>query len=190
MKVSSTSRLPIFRSNAQASILLELLALADVPLSLTDLADRAGVSLGAVHKEVERLEAAELVRTHRVGRSRLVEANPDSPFHHALRSLVISAFGPGELLAERLANIAGIDQSFIYGSWAASEIDSTADQPHDIDVMVIGRPDLDALHEALREVEAIVGRPVNATVLEQAEWNDASSGFLRTVRDGPRVKLT
>ena len=56
MKVDT--RLPLYRSPEQERLLGELFVFADEPISLSELARRAGTSLGGVHKEVERLESA------------------------------------------------------------------------------------------------------------------------------------
>ena len=55
------TRLPFFRSPEQEKLLGELFVFAEGPISLSELARRAGTSLGGAHKEVERLEGV----THR-----------------------------------------------------------------------------------------------------------------------------
>lgn len=189
MKGRRDARLPIFRSGGQAAVLVELFVYARQPLSLTDLASRAGLSVGTVHAEVDRLEDADLVGSHRVGRARLVSANPESPFYPELRGLLLKAFGPSRLLHDRISPLEGVDEAFIYGSWAASEAGLTTGQPRDIDVMVIGYPDLDRLYREIRLVEAQVERPINVTVLSPEEWEAAESGFLESVGEGPRVPV-
>ena len=79
MKVES--RLPIFRSPEQERLLSVLSVYADKPMTLSELASRAGTSQGGAHKEVERLEASGLVRSTTVGRSRLVETDESSPLY-------------------------------------------------------------------------------------------------------------
>jgi DNA-binding Lrp family transcriptional regulator len=189
MKIAPVELLPIFRSDGQARLLAEIFVYAQEPRSLTDLAERTGISLGGVHKEVERLERAGLLVSRRVGRSRLVGPDEGSPFFVDLRSLLTKAFGPGWLIAEALAGITGINRAFIYGSWAASQAGRLARAPRDIDLMVLGSPDLDALYEALREIEETIGRPVNSTVLTEQEWEGERTGFAESVRSGPRVEV-
>lgn len=189
MKHRLDSRLPIFRTEAQAAILAEVFIYADDPLSLTDLAERVDRSLGTIHAEVERLERADLIRSRRLGRSRLVSANLESPYYPELRGLLLKAFGPAELLRKRLAAVEGVNRAFIYGSWATSEMGAATRQPRDIDVMVVGEPDLDDVHAAARDVEIEVGRPVNVTVLSPEEWASGGSAFLESVRLGPKVPV-
>lgn len=184
MKVGS--RLPIFRSPEQERLLAELYVFADAALSLSELAARAGTSLGGTHKEVERLEAAGLVRSTTVGRTRLIEADDSSPVFLELRSLLLKTLGPEPLLRSALADIEGIVKAFIFGSWA-----NPAEQsPADIDVLVIGEPDVGAVYDAVSAVEAELGRPINVGVRSPSEWENADGAFERSVRSGPRIDLT
>jgi predicted nucleotidyltransferase len=183
--VKVTTRLPIFRSPEQERLLGELFVFADGPISLSGLAARAGTSLGGTHKEVERLESAGLIRSTTQGRSRLIEANPSSPVYQELRSLLTKTLGPEPLLRSALANIDGIQDAFIYGSWA----DPAQKSPADIDVLVVGEPDVGDVYDAASTVEKVVGRPVNVTVRSPSEWADSDGAFEKAVKSGPRIDL-
>jgi predicted nucleotidyltransferase len=178
-------RLPLFRSPEQERLLGELFVFADRPISLSELASRAGTSVGGAHKEVERLESAGLVRSKTAGRSRLIEADPSSPVYMELRGLLVKTLGPEPLLRSALADVNGIESAFIYGSWA----DPAERSPADIDVIVIGDPDVGEVYDAASAIEAIIGRPVNITVRSPAEWAQADGAFERAVKSGPRIDL-
>ena len=96
----------------------ELFVFASSPVSLTELASWTGTCLGGVHKEVERLEASGLVKSGMVGRSRLVEADDSSPVYRELRGLLLKSVGPEPLLRAALKDIVGVEEAFIFGSWA------------------------------------------------------------------------
>lgn len=158
-------------------------------MSLRELADRTGVSNSGVHKEVTRLEAAGLITSQRVGRTRLVQADPNSPFHEDLRRLLTKAFGPPALLVEALEPIPGIERAFIYGSWVASQIASGDHAPRDIDVMVLGNPNIEEVYASVSEVETKVGRPINVSVYTEADWAEDPTGFAASVRTSPQHEL-
>lgn len=158
---------------------------ADEPISLTELASRAGTSLGGAHKEVERLEASGLVTSTTVGRNRLIAADETSPVYLELRGLLLKTVGPEPLLRSALADIEGIREAFIFGSWA----DLAQSSPADIDVLVVGEPDVGKVYDAVSAVEAELGRPVNVTIRSPAEWVNADGVFERGVKSGPRVDL-
>lgn len=189
MKPTEAGRLPIFRSPEQGRVLAEIFVYAEAPLSLSELAEKAGVSSGGIHKEVSRLEAAGLTSSERVGRTRLVAANTESPFYEDLRRLLTKAFGPTVLLRAALSTVAGIEHAFIFGSWAASEYLIINRPPRDIDVMVLGDPIVEDVYAAVAEVEARIGRPVNVSVFTAAEWDSDTSGFAQQVRSGPQIEL-
>jgi predicted nucleotidyltransferase len=184
--VKVPTSLPIFRSPEQERLLAELFVFASAPISLSQLAARAGTSLGGAHKEVERLEASGLVKSTSVGRTRLIEADETSPVHIDLRGLLRKTLGPEPLLRTALANITGVREAFIFGSWA----DSSERSPADIDVLVIGEPDVGAVYDAVSAVEAELGRPVNVSVRSPDEWDNADGAFERSVRARPRIYLT
>ncbi len=183
MKLST--RLPIFRSPEQERVLAELFLFADGPVSLSELARRAGTSLGGIHKEVERLEAAGLVKSRTQGRNRMVEADNSSPVYSEITGLLLKTLGPETLLREALASIDGIREAFIYGSWA----DPNAGNPADIDVLVVGKPDIGAIYDSVAALEIRLGRPINVSVRAPDDWDDADGTFERSVRDGPRIEL-
>jgi len=60
--------------------------------------------------------------------------------------------------------------------------------PHDIDVMVLGEPDVEAIYEACTRVEIAVHRPVNPAIL--ALGSSPHPPLVRdNVRSGPAVAV-
>ncbi len=187
MRTEAPLLAPIFRSAGQARLLSILLLTGD-ELSVTDLAKRAGLAYPTVHREVARLVDAGILSERQVGRTRLIRANDESPMVGPLREILTVATGPAVMLAEELGGIDGIESAFLYGSFAARMLGDAGPAPHDIDVMVLGEPDVDAVYEACTQVEAAVHRPVNPTILTPEEFA-APSGFLDNVRGGPAVAV-
>lgn len=187
MRTEAPLLAPIFRSDGQARLLAVLL-LGEDELSVTDLANRAQLAYPTAHREVARLLEAGILIERPVGRTRLIRANPDSPLAGPLREILIVSAGPAALLADEFGRIPGVDSAFLYGSFAARLRGVEGAAPNDIDVMVIGTPDVNEVYEICTRVEAAVHRPVNPTILTAAELAD-QSGFLDSVRSGPIVPL-
>ena len=178
---------PIFRSEGQARLLSAVL-LGDDELSITDLADRAGMPYPTAHREVARLIEAGILQERSVGRSRLVSANPASPLVGPLREILRVATGPVPLLARELEAVPGISAAFLYGSFAARLAGVTGPAPHDIDLMVIGSPSPEAVYDACERVERLVGRPVNPTIMTSEEFRHGG-GFVDHLQAGPRTPV-
>lgn len=187
MRTEAPLLAPIFRSDGQARLLSALLLTGD-ELSVTDLAKRADLAYPTAHREVARLLEAGILSERQVGRTRLIRANVESPLVDPLREILRIATGPVVLLAEELARIDGIESAFLYGSFAARMLGDAGPAPHDIDVMVLGQPDVDAVYDACTRVEAVVHRPVNPTILTSEEFAEPS-GFLDDVRGRPAIAV-
>lgn len=61
--------------------------------------------------------------------------------------------------------------------------------PGDIDVLVVGTPDPDDVHDAAVRAEQALGREVNTVVVSVDRWNKAEDPFLQQIRAGPRVPV-
>jgi DNA-binding transcriptional ArsR family regulator len=181
--------LPIFRSDAQARLLTHLFVTgAERPLSLTALSDRTEVPLSTVQREIEQLEQAGLVQSERVGQTRLVNANRESPYFGDLEGLLLKAFGPRVLLSNLLRRIPHIEHAFIYGSWARRYLNGESPAPRDLDVLVVGDPHVNAVYAAARRAEAALGLEVNPIIIDRKQWL-APSGVVRRIKEGPLVEL-
>lgn len=187
MRTTAPLLAPIFRSDGQAR-LLSAVILGDEEISLTDLASRADLAYPTAHREVARLLDAGILTERLVGRTRMLRASDTSPLVPPLREILLIATGPVALLAEGFSPIEGIETAFLYGSFAARMRGIEGAAPNDIDVMVIGTPDPDAVYSVCDRVEELVHRPVNATILTPEESRE-DSGFLNQVRTNPKVPI-
>lgn len=181
--------LPLFRSEKQAHLLARVYLRADQPAPLADIAREMGVDRGTLTREADRLERAGLVRSERVGRQRHLFPNESSPYFRDLHGLLLKAFGPAMLLARELADLKGIAEAYIYGSWASRYEGSEGPTPQDIDVLVVGHPSALELARVSRTLSPQLAREVNFTTVSAEDWRAPDSGFLRQVQSEPLVKL-
>lgn len=187
--MNKSALLPIFRSQNQVAILAHLLINSSQEFTLPDLARATGASQPTVWREVERLGEAGLVRTRNVGRSKLVQADRESPYFPDLLSLLTKLMGPVVWLRRRLALVPGVALAYIFGSWARRHEGEPGEDPADIDVLVVGDADPETVDAAIADLPEVLGRPVNAVVVSENEWRTAASGFLRQVQKGPLVQV-
>ena len=175
-RTPAPSLLPVLRSQQQGEILALLLGDPELELSLTGIAQRTGAPHPSVYREIQRAEQAGLVTSRKIGNTRLVRANPASPYFPGLADVLTRAFGVPAVLATALLPIPGLTRAFIYGSWAARQSGEAGVRPvGDIDVLVLGDPDRDELYAAMEAAERRLGRPVQVTVRDQ-DWLTAGSG--------------
>jgi DNA-binding transcriptional ArsR family regulator len=182
--------LPLLRTPLLGKLLAWVFLHPDEVWSVTELAGRLNVSQSTVSREADRLVESELVTERRRGNLRLVQANTHSPLARPLTELLMLTYGPKAVLGEVLAEVAGVDEAFIYGSWAARYSGEAGAFPRDIDVLVVGEADDDALFDAARSAQRILGREVNVRRVAPTTWHGAGDDpFLTAVRSRPLVAI-
>ena len=123
---------------------------------------------GAVHRQLQRLEASGLVLATHAGNQKYYQADPKSPIFPELRGLVEKTVGIVEPVRAALEPLADrIDAAFVYGSVAKGSDRSGSD----LDLLVLGDGiEYADLYAALEPAEARLSRPLHPTVMNRAEW--------------------
>jgi DNA-binding transcriptional ArsR family regulator len=190
MKQTPPVLLPILRSGFQGELLAWLFLHPEREFPLTELARRFGVSRATVMREADRFVAAGLVADRRQGNLRFIRARTDNVVAGPLAELLSVTYGPTAVLGEVLASVRGVDEAYIYGSWAARYRGQGGDVPRDVDVLVIGDADDDDLYDAARAAELRLGREVSIRRVSRRSWREsASDPFLASVHSRPLVRL-
>ncbi|MFZ0160215.1 MAG: hypothetical protein WAL50_14405 [Kineosporiaceae bacterium] len=185
MRVAAPALLPVFRSRLQGVLLALFLGQPDRDWTLDELATSTGNPYATVGNEVRRLQGAGLVSVRTVGRTKLLRANTSSPYFGPLAQVVMMSFGPPLIVSEELATLPGVDQAFIFGSWAARYAGEPGPAPHDIDVLLVGTPHRDDAYEAAARAQQRLGREVNVTIRSRARWDKDQDGFTVQLRSSP-----
>ena len=141
-----------------------------------------------MQREIERLEEAGLVASKRIGNARIVEADDHSPVYAELRALLQKAFGPAQVVEDELATVPGIDEAYVFGSWARRYHGEPGALPADVDVLVIGSSDPDEIYRAARDAQERLGLDVNPVLISQEEWT-SSGGLIERIKNEPLVPL-
>jgi len=188
MRSVAPALMPIFRSRHQAELLTLLLLHPDQDYSVTELAQRINVPVTTLHREIDRLEAAGLIQSRAVGRSRLLRANTTSRVVPALTDLLLATFGPAPVVAEEFAGLRAIKIA-LFGSWAARYRGEPGPAPNDVDVLLIGEIDREDAYEAARRAEHRLGFPVNPTLLTASRWDSSDDPLTRTIKSSALVEV-
>lgn len=175
------------RSEVRRAILARLFSSAEA-VHASALARDLHYTPQAVARELRRLERAGIVRAQGVGRALLYGVDLDSPVAREVGALVQRTIGIEGLLRGALAGVDGVEEAFVFGSYAAGDVRGHSD----VDLLVIGAPDQEELSGRLAAVEQRVGRDVNVVTYTRDELErlvGSGDGFLRDVLAGPRVRL-
>jgi len=155
---------------------------------LRDLADRLSVDPSNLSRELRRLEREGLFRSEVIGRQKYFQLRREYPLFEEVRSILVKTIGAGPLIAKSLTKLDGIEEAYLYGSFARNQQDAASD----IDVLMIGAPRGEALAEAVQKLERQLGREINYTVLTRKEFDSRRTRkdpFLENVWHNKRVSL-
>jgi predicted nucleotidyltransferase len=176
------------RSKARQRLLAYYFANPTARLHLRDLAERLNIDPSNLSKELARLEREGLFRSDVSGRQKYFQLNREYPLFAEVRGIVSKTIGASSLIAQSLKKIEGIEEAYLYGSFASNQQDAASD----IDVLVIGTPREEVLAEAVRKIERQLGREVSYTVLTRKEFDsrrNRKDAFLENVWHNKRVPL-
>lgn len=180
---------PIFRSDTQLRILGATYLESERRFTVPELVERSGRPQPTIAREVDRLVKAGLLETELRSGRRTVWAATESPIFDELRSILLKTIGPKAVIEKQFMGLAGIERAVIYGSWAQRYHGEAGPIPQDVDLLVIGTPDVGEVRAEADTATRKLGRDVNVTVLSPTEWSDAKTGFIAHVKDGPLVDL-
>ena len=177
-------------SKTQRQVLSLLFGNPDRSYYAKEIVRLAGVGIGTVQRELEKLSGAGLLSVRKIGNQKHYQADRQSPIFEELRGIVLKTFGVGDVLRLAMAEFADqIQVAFVYGSVAKA-----TDKAHsDIDVMIISEDlSYDKVFSALAPVESKLGRTVNPTLYKPSEFRDklyADSSFLSRIMEQPKIFL-
>jgi predicted nucleotidyltransferase len=189
VRVAAPPLLPLFRSRLQGELLALLLADGSQRWTIDELAHRTQHPYQTVATEVRRWQAAGMLDVTIVGRTKLFSAKSTNPYVRPLTELVLMAFGPPLVITEEFSQVTGVEQVFIYGSWAARFQGEPGPTPNDIDVLIVGTPARDDIYSAAARSQQRMRREVNVTQRTSRQWAAAEDGFTQHVRSSPLVEL-
>ncbi len=173
---SSLERL--FRSRAQILILKLLFLNPATEFHLNDIARKAGLAPSVAAKGCAVLLSLGLVKKSMRGNLTLYEINNESVIHEELKRIFMKYELLDELLASKLRT-ERVKYALIYGSFAKG----TEGGRSDIDLLVVGSIDEDALLKSINEVERKTGREVNYVLWNEKEFAEKVRNQIPLIRE-------
>ncbi|MGV8082548.1 MAG: nucleotidyltransferase domain-containing protein [Coriobacteriia bacterium] len=178
----------LITSKSRIEVLTWFVSHSDERFHYLQLDKLLSASRPSLQKELKRLEDGGVLRSVKEGNMRFYWINRDYPLYPELKSIIFKTAGLADFLKESLTEIGDVKAAFIYGSVAKN----VENMGSDIDLMLIGDIDMDALHEALDAAEQRIGREINPTVYNWKEWSDRikiGNAFVTDVLKGKKIFL-
>jgi DNA-binding transcriptional ArsR family regulator len=175
----------ILSSRVRAEIFRLLFGLNEKELHLRELERQAGLSLGTIRQDLQKLLKLDLVKTRRDGNRLYYRANTEHPLYPEIRNLVLKTAGLVEIFKSAL-NQEGVRVAFIFGSLANNRDKGGSD----VDLMAIGAVTLRDLSSWLSGVTDQIGREINPHTMSVEEFQrrkKKGDHFLSNVLLSPKL---
>jgi len=154
---------------------------------LSEIARFVRTSAGTAQRELNKLRAMDLVTFKKRGNLSLYRLNPAFPLLEELGAIIRKTIGIEVELVNALRTISGLSFAFIFGSYAKDGLRSHSD----IDLLLIGRPDGDAVYRLVAGVEDIVKREIQYHILNEEEFASRArkESFVRSAIEKPLMLI-
>lgn len=155
----------LFSSTTRIKVIVHFVTNPKNSYYIRELERLLGESVTPLCRELRKLEGIGLLDSRKQGNLKLYSLNENCPIYPELKGIVLKTRGVGEALRQNLKTIGEIEYAFIYGS-TAKDMERRGS---DIDLMVIGKVNVENLHSIIREVEDMLKRRVNYTIFTEDE---------------------
>jgi predicted nucleotidyltransferase len=173
-------------SKARVSILRLFFQDEKRQLHLREISRLLGLNVSQIRSELERLYSAGFLKKTAAGRTNLYSVDNTFVFYNELRSMIRKSAGVEGLLSKALSGMTGIRSVFIFGSYAEGREGPRSD----IDLMIIGEPDMDDLNRRIGRVEKTIRKPVEYVVYPEGEFEKKRKyGFIKNVIGKKRIHI-
>lgn len=178
----------ITKSKIRADLLALFFTNPSQKYYLRELQRILGYSAGSIRRELLKFQKDSLFNIEKVGNLIYYSLNINHPLYEELKGIISKTIGIEGSLRKTLSSIKEIRISFIYGSFASK----THKAASDIDLMIIGNPDMSDLNEKIAKLEKKLRREINTTLYSLEEYKSkkrAKSGFIVDLLRNPKVML-
>ena len=175
----------ILSSRVRAELFRLLFGLDEKELHLRELERQAGLSLGTIRQDLQKLLKLDLVEARRDGNRLYYRANTEHPLYPEIHKMVLKTAGLVDLFKIALDRN-GVRVAFIFGSLVTGREKAVSD----VDLMVIGAVSLRALSGWLSGVTEQIGREINPHTMKVEEFQrrlKKGDHFLSNVLKAPKL---
>lgn len=178
----------LFSSKLRIKLLDTFLSLPDARFYTRELARRIKEEAKNVSRELKNLEALGLLISEQQGNQKHYSVNKDFFLHPELKGIIFKTMGVQGLLKEAMNKLKRVKVAFIYGSYASGKESETSD----VDIMIIGNPDMTELIEIISELEVKLNREINYMCFDREEFEKrkrSEEAFISEVLSGEKIML-
>jgi predicted nucleotidyltransferase len=140
------------------------------------------------YRKLVELEKEGLLGSEIRGKEKFYFLNRKYPLLKEYRNIFMKTAGVEKKIREALLTVEGIEQAYIYGSYASNRMDAASD----LDILVVGGHSVMALQKAIDGLQKYFGREINAVNMSSADFDGKmklKEPFLVKVMSGSLIRL-
>ncbi|MBI4115392.1 MAG: nucleotidyltransferase domain-containing protein [Candidatus Omnitrophica bacterium] len=175
------------RSKITRAVLSYFLLHDHAEMYVLEMARRLHLDDSNLAKKLRELEKEGILKSEEKGKERYYSLNKSFPLLKEYRQIVLKTVGLEGALKELLREVKGIEEAYLFGSYAKNRMDSSSD----IDLMVIGDHDTVGLRKKLSGIQKTTDREINLVSMSPAEYDKRKKqdSFVRSLQKSKKVKL-
>ncbi len=169
----------LFISKVRVKILKQYLLNIEAQYHIRELVRLLNEEINAVRRELKNLEAFGLLKSKRQSNKIIYTLNPNNPFVYELRSMILKDSDELRLMAKVLGAINNIDVVLITEAYMTKKYSDE----NDIDILILGKPDINKLTKEMNSVEKELGRDLRMAVLTKEDFEFRKKRREKTILD-------
>ncbi len=141
-----------------------------------------------LHAKLKELEKEGLLKSEFVGNARYFSLNGGYPLLAQYQEIFLKTIGLEKRIADALKSTPGIQEAYIFGSYAKNAMDAASD----IDVLAVGDHSAIALQKEINGLQREIGREINVINMSREEFarkRRASAGLVKNILSGRYIKV-
>lgn len=175
------------RSKLTQSVLSYFFLHEKASLYVNEMARLLQLDSGNLTRKLIELELEGILKSNMRGNQKNYSLNSSYRFFHEYKEIIKKSFGLEPTLKKSLKNIAGIQEAYIFGSYAEDQLDLQSD----IDLLVIGDHKTLPLHKEIAIIQKKANREINLVNLTPTEFEKKKrkDPFIKSVMKTKTIKL-
>ncbi len=133
---------------------------------INDLARILGLDPKNTETKLKEFQEKGLLKSEFRGKERYFFLAKDNPILEHYRQIFLKTYGIEKSLKDIMEDIEGLNEAYIFGSYAANKMDSSSD----IDILAVGSHLVLELQRVIAKLQKDIGREFNVTNLSQKEF--------------------
>ncbi|MDD5504143.1 MAG: nucleotidyltransferase domain-containing protein [Candidatus Omnitrophica bacterium] len=177
-----------FRSKITIKLLDYFFLNPDAQAYINELARILEIDPKNTETKLKELEKGGLLKSEFRGKQRYYFLAKNNPILEHYRQIFLKTYGIEKKLSDMVNRIKGLQEAYLFGSYAANKMDSSSD----IDILAIGTHSVLELQRAIAILQKDTGREFNVINLSDKEFEKKKKGknpFLNNIFKSKIIKL-